>query len=332
MIIAVAAVIATTSSNSAGAQGLSAPACLGGPAGSVAQLAQDACQQAYDVYQLVAPQLGLGLTGGNATAGVGGVLGGLGHFSIGVRANAFDGLLPKTNGGGYPVSTNGAQRQTLGTQNQVFGLPTADAALGLFSGLPLALTNILGVDALVSGEYVPTINSSSTSLTPSSNLKLGYGVRIGLLSESIASPAVAFTWIERDLPNIDIKVNADQSGATIGINNLTVKTRAWRLVASKSLMAFSVAAGIGRDNYNQSATMTGTVNQGSIGASESVTATQTLDRTNMFGDLSINMPILKIVFEVGDAAGGTVSTYNSFSGGSPARSQVYASFGLRLSR
>ena len=50
---------------------------------------QDACQQAVDVYQFMAPQLGLALTGGNATLGQGGALGGLGHFSIGVRANAF---------------------------------------------------------------------------------------------------------------------------------------------------------------------------------------------------------------------------------------------------
>ena len=55
------------------------------------RVAQDACQQAYDVYQFMAPQLGLALAGGNATLGTGSTLGGLGHFSIGVRVNVFKG-------------------------------------------------------------------------------------------------------------------------------------------------------------------------------------------------------------------------------------------------
>src|SRR5215831_5708675 len=165
------------------AQGLSSPACAGGSGGSVALVAQDVCQQAYDVYQLIAPQLGLALAGGNATAGQGSVLGGLGHFSVGVRANAFDGLFPNTDNGGFPVSTTGAQRRTLPTKGQWFGAPTADAAIGLYKGFPLALTNVLGVDALVSAEYVPKIDQNDFSLDPSSNFRFGYGARLGLLSE-----------------------------------------------------------------------------------------------------------------------------------------------------
>jgi hypothetical protein len=316
------------------AQGLSSPACTGGSGGSVALVAQDVCQQAYDVYQLLAPQLGLALAGGNATAGQGSVLGGLGHFSVGVRVNAFGGLIPNTNDNGYPVSTTGAQRRTLPTQNSFFGLPTGDGAIGLDDGFPLGLTKILGVDALVSAEYVPTISQTHFSLTPSSNLKFGYGARIGLLSESIAFPAVSFTWIERDLPLIDITTSSNSNGAatTLAINDMKVETHAWRLVASKSLLRFSVAAGIGGDGYTQSATIEGTVSQGSAAGSQTVPLGQSLDRTNMFGDLAINLPALKIVFEVGDAIGGTVKTYNTFSGGSPDRSQLYGSFGLRLSR
>src|SRR5215470_12008181 len=149
---------------SSSAQGLSSPQCSGGSGGSILLVAQDACQQAYDVYQLLAPQLGLALTGGNATAGQGSVLGGLGHFSVGVRVNGFGGLIPNTSGSGYPVSTTGAQQRTLPTQTSFFGLPTADGAIGLYKGFPLGVTNILGVDALVSAEYVPTISRTDFSL------------------------------------------------------------------------------------------------------------------------------------------------------------------------
>ena len=68
-------------------QDLQAPKCPGGSPLSAAQIAQDACQQAYDVYQFLSPELGLSLTGGNATAGQGGVLGGVGR-----RVHVYNGV------------------------------------------------------------------------------------------------------------------------------------------------------------------------------------------------------------------------------------------------
>lgn len=325
-----AAVVAMISPAGLSAQDLPSPKCPAGGVGSVTQIGQDACQQAYDIYQLVAPQLGLALAGGNATAGTGSVLGGLGHFSIGVRANVFSGLLPDSV---LTPGTSGAQKRTLPTKSQVFGLPTADAAIGLFQGFPLALTNVLGVDALISAEYVPSIKSNSVSLDPASNFQVGFGARVGLLSESIAFPGVSFTWIERDLPTVNVTALSGVNDAdSLAITGMKVKTQAWRIVASKSLIAFSIAAGVGRDAYKQTATLKGTVTQSALKGSESVTADQTLNRTNMFADLSLNLPVLKIVAEVGNAMGGTVATYNSFSGGRADRSQLYGSLGLRLSR
>src|SRR3982750_1811599 len=56
---------------------------------------QDACQKAVDIFAFMTPQLGIGLVGGNATLGTGGALGGLGHFSIGVRGNGIRGRVPQ---------------------------------------------------------------------------------------------------------------------------------------------------------------------------------------------------------------------------------------------
>ena len=59
------------------------PQC--GQSARVRQPDQSACrtpaQQAVDVFQFMAPQLGLALAGGNATLGQGGALGGFGHFA-----------------------------------------------------------------------------------------------------------------------------------------------------------------------------------------------------------------------------------------------------------
>src|SRR3982074_3974649 len=56
---------------------------------------QDACQKSIDLFQYMGPQLGAAITGGNATLGQAGSLGGLGHFSAGFRINALPGTLPQ---------------------------------------------------------------------------------------------------------------------------------------------------------------------------------------------------------------------------------------------
>ena len=296
------------------------------------RIAQDACQQAYDVYQFMAPQLGLALAGGNATLGQGSVIGGLGHFSIGIRGNVFNGILPQVDQ--FSQSPNGVQQRVLPTKSQVLGLPTADGAIGIFKGLPLAIANVGGIDALVSASYVPTITSSNVSITPQNNWQFGYGARVGLISESIVTPGVSVTWIERDLPTTSIigTTNVGGSNDTLQVLNAKVKTQAWRVVASKSLIVFGLAAGVGQDKYNQSADISAAVHQGVFSGSTAVPGTaQSMTRTNLFADVSLNMPLFKLVAEVGQASGGTVNTYNSFAGGRADRSQVYGSAGLRLS-
>jgi hypothetical protein len=329
--------------------GLTSPVCPPGSTTTIGgvvipdaqRVAQDACQQAYDVYQFMAPQLGLALAGGNATIGQGSVLGGLGHFSVGLRGNVFNGRLPEVTK--FTQSTNGAQQRVLPTKDQVLGLPTADAAIGIFKGIPLALTNILGVDALVSAAYVPSIGdeTADVQIKPKNNWQFGWGARVGLLSESIIVPGVSVTWIERDLPETQITGQSNTNGNTarLAIDNFKVKTSAWRVVASKSFIVFGLAAGVGQDKYDQSASIsasfTGTCSAGTFttncsGNTTIPSTSQDMTRTNMFGDVSLNLPLFKIVAEVGQVSGGTVNTYNSF-GDRADRSQAYGSLGLRLS-
>ena len=296
------------------------------------RVAQDACQQASDLYQFMAPQLGLALAGGNATLGTGSTLGGFGHFSIGVRANVFQGSLPQV--GSFTQSTSGAVKNpSLATKDQYLGLPTADAAIGIFGGVPLGLTSIGGIDALVSAAYVPNIDQSGVSVKPTQNLQIGYGVRVGLLSESIVVPGVSFTYLKRDLPTTTIA--GTSGGNQLSVNNLKVNTTAWRVVASKSFLLFSFAAGAGKDTYDQSAdisaTVNGTFNNVPVSGSTSVPGTaQKLERTNYFGDVALNLPLFKIVGEIGQASGGKVATYNGFSGGRADRDQQYFSVGIRI--
>ena len=300
-----------------------------------ARASQDACQMAVDVFQLMTPQLGLALAGGNATLGRGSALGGPPHFSIGIRGNVFNGDLPDVQSFPVPSTSGRAQRtdaNPLPASNQIVGLPTADAAIGVFGGVPLGLTNVGGIDLLLSATYVPSIGDESddVQIKPDRNLQLGYGVRVGLLQESLLVPGVSFTYLKRDLPTTTI--TGTSSSLDVFIRDVKVKTSAYRAVASKSLLLLGVAAGIGKDNYNQSANIQATVKTTPLGqqTSDIVPLSQKLTRTNYFLDLSLNLPVFKLIGEVGRVTGGTVDSYNTFETGRADKARTYGSLGFRI--
>ena len=332
---------------SLGAQGLSSPkpCTVSGGDAQLKAAAADACQQTYDVFEFMAPQLGISLAGGNATLGTGSTLGGLGHFSIGVRGNILRGSIPQIDK--FTQRTSGATpAQQLSSKDQVLGLPTADAAIGIFGGLPLALTNVGGIDLLLSASYVPTIGDGNKdfSLKPKQNVQVGYGVRVGLLSESILVPGVSFTYLKRDLPSTTISGSTTTSTTYLGvptsattsltIANAKVNTSAWRLVASKGLLLFGLAAGVGQDTYSQTADVTATVTSSNplVGTTTAMLPSDYPDmkRTNYFLDASLNLPLFKVVGEIGQVTGGTANTYNSIGTKRADRSLTYGSVGLRF--
>src|SRR5437868_2623211 len=112
------------------------------PAGTVnafgvpdqARASQDACQKAIDLFKYLAPQLGTAIAGGNPTLGQGGNLGGLGHFSAGLRLNAVQGSLPQVQN--VTPSVQGAQQTQFPTKTQLLPMPTADLPIGVFKGIP----------------------------------------------------------------------------------------------------------------------------------------------------------------------------------------------------
>jgi hypothetical protein len=318
--------------------GLAAPVCTSN--GSAQQnVAQDACQQGYDVFQFMGPQLGAAIVGGSHVLGSNSTLGGLGHFSVGLRGNAFRGQLPDVSQ--FSQRTSGASpARQLPTEGQFLGLPAADLAIGIFGGLPLALTNVGGVDLLLSATYVPTINEE-VSITPDGNLQFGYGARIGLLSESLIVPGVSLTYLKRDLPNTTIAGGTSYTSTATGpttfdfaISDATVKTSGWRLVASKSLLLFGLGAGVGQDKYEMSADIRGTVS-GTLPVPFTQTISipdtkQSMTRTNYFANASMSLLLLKLTAEVGQVSGGTVNTFNTFESGRADKSLTYFSVGARL--
>lgn len=290
--------------------------------------AQDACQKAIDIFGFMTPQLGIGLVGGNATLGTGGALGGPGRFSIGVRGNGIQGRVPQVTD--VNASITGAQRSDYGIENQVVGLPAVEGALGLFGGVPVGVTHAFALDALVSATYVPELSRSNIAVSlPDGSLKLGYGGRLGVIQESFATPSVSLTYLKRDLPTTSIVATSGNDRITV--DDISVKTTAWRAVAGKSIGFFGFAVGGGQDQYDSGASGSVVVNEGAISVNGGpYDLSQKVTRTNMFADASLNFPFVKFALEIGRVSGGKIDTYNTFSGKRADDALTYASVGIRI--
>jgi hypothetical protein len=278
---------------------------------------QDACQKAIDLFKYMAPELGTSIAGGNPTLGQGGTLGGLGHFSAGLRVNVLQGSLPQVQN--VTPSATGAVSTRFETKSQF---------------LPMPLTNIGGVDLLLSASYVPEFNNSGVSVkVPNGSLKLGYGARVGILQESLLVPGIAVSYLVRDLPTLNI---AGSSGNdSLYVNDLSLKTKAWRVTASKSLLFLGLAAGFGQDKYDASTRIGAHVAARTVPPSPAANAgpvalSQNITRTNIFADLSMNLLLFKLNAEIGQVSGGTINTFNTFSGKQAADSRIYGSVGARF--
>jgi hypothetical protein len=192
------------------------------------------------------------------------------------------------------------------------------------------------VDLLLSASYVPKVDASNVSVAPDTPLQIGYGLRVGLLQESLLMPGVGLSVIRRGLPKTTITGTVAGAGGqtdTVQVKDLDLKTTAWRLTASKSLVLFTLALGVGQDKYSASTTINAVVHSTApFPARSPMTAAipdQPMTRTNYFADVAMNLLVLKIVGEVGMVSGGSVPTYNTFSTKADA-SRLYGSVGIRV--
>ncbi len=301
----------------------SAAAQNGAPAGNCSVSFTDACQAKVDLFDYLAPQVGTLVAGGNATLGQGGALNGFRHFSLSLRVNALQGSLPDFRN--FAPSASVA-RQEYSTRSALVAMPVADASVGLYAGYPLGVTKVGGIDLLADAAYLPEFHGRSTGLElPNGGTVFGYGARLGLLEEGLLTPGLGVTWLRHELPVMAIHGAA--VGTTLRIDDIDLGATSWRLTASKSLIALGLAAGVGRDRYKSSATINKT-----SGPSTTFpfTVRQDVTRTTLFGDLSMDVFLAKLVAEIGAVSGGKIETYNSFAGKAPDAFRFYGSLGVRV--
>lgn len=306
------------------AQGID-PACADGAIVGPLQIGGDACQKALDLYRYMNVQLGTLIAGGNATLGMGGTAGGLGHVTVEARVNLLRASIPDVSTVG--VFPGSAQQSSYTTSNRYVPFPVVDASIGLFRGIPVGITTVGGLDALVNVAYVPSFSTNGVDVSPSGGgIKLGWGGRLGVIAETALLPAVSVTYLQRDLPTTTITATAS-STESFSVQNYTMRTTAWRVVASKHLLLLGLAAGYGRDTYDATAHVTYDVNGSQPSAP--IPADTKPTRNTAFADVSLDLPVLEILAEVGRVWGGTVPTFNTFDPAANA-ARYFGSVGFRL--
>jgi hypothetical protein len=299
-------------------------AAQGGPAEPNCGLSLvNSCQAKVDLFDYLAPQVGTLVTGGNPTLGQGGALNGFGHASVALRVKAVQGSLPDFRN--FAPSSSGTPNR-FPTTSAFVPLPAAEASIGLYGGWPLGVTRVGGIDLIGDVSYLPEFHNNSTGLElPDGGLVTGYGARLGLLQEGLLTPGVGFTWQRHELPRMAFHGVA--AGTTLRIDDIDMASTSWRATASKSLIAFSVAAGVGQDRYRSSAVINKTSGPSTtfpFGVSQHVS------RTSWFGNVATNILLAKLIAEIGAVSGGDIRTYNSFAGKAPDALRLYGSLGVRI--
>ena len=284
--------------------------------------ARRVCDAAVDGTRAFHPVVGLLLSGGNPTIGSAGTLGGLGHLSLAVRANAVELVLPDL---GYTGSS-----ATVPAGVKLFApAPMVEGALGLYRGVG---NGLLAVDFLGSAQLLPTDQIDNLSVDAGARkigdiaLGLGYGARIGILKEMGPLPAVSFSVMRRDMPQVtygDVPAG-DRFGYAVDLHATNL-----RLVASKHLMVLDLAAGLGWDKYTGDAVISF---RDPITSLPQPDIPLELNDSRMLGFLNagFSMSVVKLTGELGYQAGKDQNLSSDFEDFDTTKGKLFAGLGLRV--
>src|SRR5213083_735151 len=261
--------------------------------------ARPACNTAVDAIRAFHPLAGMIVSGGNPVLGTAGSLGGIGHLTVTARVNAIKASLPNPD--------SASQSQVPSSFHGAIPAPVVEGALGLLRGRG----GFLSVDALGSAVVLPTSRVSGLSVDSNAAhiggaaLGIGYGARVGVLGGSFPVPAVSVSWMHRTLPRIQY----GSLGPAFGTGDqfefsMDLKADNYRAVASWKFVLVDLAAGIGVDHYNSSATsISFHDNPLSPGNVRTVVINPSSTREVAFLNGGLSLAALKLVAELGFQTG-----------------------------
>jgi hypothetical protein len=280
------------------------------------------CAAAVDGTRAFHPVVGVLVSGGNPTIGSAGTLGGFGHASVSLRANAVELVLPD-------LDYNGAG-STVAAGDKVFApAPLVEGAVGIYKGMA---SGLLAVDFLGSAQLLPTDVIDDLTIESGARkigniaVGLGYGARVGLLREMGPLPAVSVSIMRRDIPRItygDVSAGDRYNyGVDLHATNL-------RLIASKQLLVFDVAAGLGWDKYTGDAVIK--FRDPSTGVLQpDVPVELESSRVLTFLNAGMSLSVVRLTGEVGYQGGKDQNLSTEFEEFDTTKGKFFAGLGLRV--
>ena len=276
------------------------------------------CDAALDATRAFHPVAGLLVSGGNPVLGTAGTLGGLGHFSVTARANAADVVLPDPEYDGTAGEVP--------SRDELFApVPLLEGAAGIYEGLP---SGLLSIDFLASAQLLPTDGVEDLTVDPDARrigdvaLGLGYGMRVGVLRDEGPLPAVSVSAMRRHVPRL---AYGDVEGGDEFRYSVDLDATNLRLVASKQLAAFQVAAGLGWDRYTGQAQV-----RLRDGAEQAVGLEIEDSRTLAFINAGLHLAAVSIVAEGGYQSGREEELSTDFEDYDTTDGKLFAGLGLRV--
>jgi hypothetical protein len=204
-----------------------------------------------------------------------------------------------------------------------------EGALGIYKGMS---SGLLAVDLLGSAQLLPTDQFDNLTVDSGARkigdiaLGLGYGARIGLLREMGPLPAVSVSIMRRDIPQItygDVPSGDRFSyGVDLHATNL-------RLIASKRLLVFDLAAGFGWDKYTGDALIRFRDPVTSI-PQPTIPVELNSSRVLSFLNAGMSMSVVRLTGEFGYQAGKDENLSTQFEDFDTTKGKFFAGLGLRV--
>jgi hypothetical protein len=284
--------------------------------------ARRVCAAAVDGTRAFHPVIGVLISGGNPTIGSAAALGGLGHASVTLRANAVELVLPE-------LAYDGSSTAVSAGDKFWAPAPLLEGAVGIYKGMG---SGLLAIDLLGSAQLLPTDQIDNMTVDAGARkigdvaLGLGYGARIGLLREMGPLPAVSVSLMRRDIPEISYGDVSDGDRYSYGVD---LHATNLRLVASKKLLVFDVAGGLGWDKYTGDAVIR--FRDPVSGITQPAVPVE-LENTRVLGFLNAGMSlsVMRLTAEVGYQGGKDQELTTEFEDFDTTKGKFFAGLGLRV--
>ena len=208
-------------------------------------------------------------------------------------------------------------------------VPLVEGAAGIYGGMP---SGLLAIDLLLSAQLLPTDQIDHLAVEQGARrlgdvaLGLGYGARVGILSEAGPVPAVSVSVMRRDIPELsygDLDAG-DQYRYAVDLHATNL-----RLVASKHLASLELGAGLGWDKYTGDATI-----RFRDPTSETVEPAIDLEldqsRALLFLDAGLDLRVVRIAGELGYQAGKDQDLSTDFEDFDTTSGKIFGSLGARV--